>query len=181
MSTAVSALQETRIRGSAQEGSGKYAGVLQAFLWHFPSSHFEPYPILLQMLQPHLSQAHGGFPCAGAAKPGWCLSVMMTSIWERTKGRGCQILSLVIWMRIWPSPYQNPVLSLGGESNSRHLDKTLSSLPPKVPKHSTLCHLIEVENTEMLNPEMSSTPIDHWRHQLHGGWWYWFGNMCCVA
>lgn len=89
------------------------------------------------------------------------VSAMMTSIWERTKGRGCQILSLVIWMRIWPSPYHNPVLSLGHESNSRHLDKTLSSLPPKVPKHLTLCQLIEVENTEMLNQEISSTHTDH--------------------
>lgn len=63
--------------------------------YHFPPSLFEPYPILLHILQPHFSQAHGDFPEQELPNQDG-VSVMMTNIWESTKGRGCQILPLVI-------------------------------------------------------------------------------------
>lgn len=63
--------------------------------YHFPPSLFEPYPMLLHILQPHFSQAHGDFPEQELPNQDG-VSVMMTNIWESTKGRGCQILPLVI-------------------------------------------------------------------------------------
>lgn len=68
-------------------------------LYHFPSSQFELYPTPLQILHPHLSQAHGDFSEQELPDQDG-VSVMMTNIWERTKGRSCQVLSLGIWVRL---------------------------------------------------------------------------------
>lgn len=121
-----------------------------------------------------------GFLRAGAARPGWCLCDDDKHLGE---DKGKKLPSSLSWdlSETWTSPYRNPELSLGGESNSRHSEKALSSFPRRVPKHSTLCCLMEVEITEMLNPEVSSSCTDHHRHWLHEEQWHWFGALCCTA
>lgn len=103
----------------------------------------------------------------------WTKSCQIRTVslwWWQTSGRALREeaakFSLLWFDETWPSPYCNSELSLGGESSTRHLDRTLSSLPQRYP-NTQHCSLVEVEITEKLSPDVSSSCIDHRSPTLH--------------
>lgn len=105
--------------------------------YSFPLSLFELYPILLHILQSRFSQLRGDFPEQELPNQDG-VSVMMTNIWESTKGRGCQILPLVICRRLGLLPTITQSFLWVVKVTADIQTGPCPPLPQRYPKHSTL-------------------------------------------